>query len=109
MQNEDKCVICGRYVPEGRQICSLCEEHEPNFNTTKIKVLLNKISDISEFVQLASKCTDDVMVKQGRWIVSAKSLMGMMCLDLSVPITVEFYGDVPYEVRIGMKKFMVEE
>ena len=21
----DKCVICGRYIPEGRQVCVICE------------------------------------------------------------------------------------
>lgn len=26
LTNEDKCVMCGRYVPEGRQVCSSCEE-----------------------------------------------------------------------------------
>lgn len=102
----DICVMCGKYVPEGRQVCQTCEEKEPNFSTTNIRVLLDKITDISEFVRLASKCIDDVMVKQGRWVVSAKSLMGVMCLNLSVPITVEFYGDVPYEVQVGIKKFM---
>ena len=24
----DICVCCGRYVPEGRQVCSICEENE---------------------------------------------------------------------------------
>lgn len=108
MNNDDKCVMCGRYIPEGRQICSLCEEKEPNFDTVQIKVLLDKITNINKFVQLVSKCKDDVMAKQSRWIVSAKSLMGMYCLNLSEPVTVEFYGDVPYEVQEGMKEFMVK-
>lgn len=106
MQNDDRCVMCGDYVPEGRQVCKRCEEQEPNFDILRINVLLNKITDISEFVHLASECTDDVMMKQGRWVVSAKSLMGVMCLNLSEPVTVEFYGCVPYKVQEGMKKFI---
>lgn len=106
MQNDDRCVMCGEYVPEGRQICKRCEEQEPNFDVLRIQVMLNTISDISEFVHLASECTDDVMIKQGRWVVSAKSLMGVMCLNLSEPVTVEFYGCVPYKVRDGMNKFI---
>ncbi len=106
MQNIDRCVVCGEYVPEGGQVCKLCEEREPSFDVIRIRIMLNKITDISEFVQLASECTDDVMVKQGRWTVSAKSLMGVMCLNLSEPVTVEFYGYVPYKVRDGMDRFI---
>lgn len=72
----------------------------------RIRIMLNKITDISDFVQLVSECPDDVMVKQGRWIVSAKSIIGVMCLNLSEPMTVEFYGCVPYKVRDGMEKFI---
>lgn len=25
MYNEDRCVVCGEYVPEGRMICAKCE------------------------------------------------------------------------------------
>jgi len=24
MSNEDKCIYCGKYVPEGRIVCSIC-------------------------------------------------------------------------------------
>lgn len=27
MSHEDYCVICGGYVPEGRQVCRSCEKH----------------------------------------------------------------------------------
>lgn len=26
---EDRCVMCGRIIPEGRQICPICEKGEP--------------------------------------------------------------------------------
>ena len=25
MSNDNRCVVCGRIIPEGRQICPLCE------------------------------------------------------------------------------------
>lgn len=30
MSNEDKCVCCGRYVPEGRMICNICDDEINN-------------------------------------------------------------------------------
>ena len=106
--NEDRCVVCGEYVSAGRMVCHKCEYVEPSFNTVKIKVLLDKVTDIKEFVNLASRCKGDITVGSGRFIADAKSIMSLFCLDLSKPLKVEFYGDIPYEVREGMKKFMVD-
>ena len=89
-------------------ICPICESEEPNFNTIKIKISLNKISDIAEFVKLASLCKDDVVVKSGNFAVNAKSMMGVLSLDLSKPLIAEFYGAIPYKVREEIKKFIVD-
>lgn len=107
--SEDRCVVCGAYVPEGSMVCINCENCEPNFDTVKIVVSLDKITDIKDFVNLASKCRDDVVVKSGNYAVSAKSIMGLFSLDLTKPLKVEFYGNVPYEVREGMRKFIIDK
>lgn len=104
---EDRCVICGTAIPEGRMVCYNCQDIEPSFDTVKITVNLNKFVNIAKFVNLVSKCKDDVIVKSGRFAINAKSLMGLYSLDLSKPLKVEFYGDIPYEVKEGMKKFVV--
>ena len=49
-----------------------------------------------------------MVVKSGHYAVSAKSVMALFSLDLSKPLRVEFYGDIPYEVREGMTKFIVD-
>ena len=105
--SEERCVMCGEPIPKGRMICHICEDVEPNFDTTQITVSLNKITDISKFVALVSKCRDNVVVKSGHFAVNAKSLMGLYSLDLTKPLKVEFYGDTPCEVKEGMKKFIV--
>ena len=99
--------MCGEPIPEGRMVCHKCEDVEPSFNTVKITVLLDKITDIKDFVNLVSKCSDDVTIGSGRFKVDAKSIMGLFSLDLTKLLKVEFYGDIPYEVREGMKKFIV--
>lgn len=105
--NEDRCVMCGAIIPEGRMICLRCEDIEPNFDKVKTMVVLNEITDIKEFVNLASMCKDDVVIKSGRFAINAKSIMALFSLDISKPVEVEFYGDIPYKVREGMKKFIV--
>jgi hypothetical protein len=105
--NEERCIMCGEPIPEGRMVCPKCEDVEPSFDTVKATVLLDKIADIKDFVNLTSKCSDDVTIGSGRFTVDAKSIMGLFSLDLTKPLKVEFYGDIPYEVKEGMKKFMV--
>lgn len=108
MMNDKICVACGSPVTtESEMICRDCMELEPCFDTIKITVLLDKIIDIREFVDLVSKCNDDVTIGSGRFAVDAKSIMGLFSLDLSKPLKVEFYGNIPYEVEEGMKKFIV--
>lgn len=42
----DKCVICGEPIPEGRQVCPLCENQTVNENPKrrkwKMKIVLDK-------------------------------------------------------------------
>lgn len=74
---------------------------------SKITVNINTISDVKEFCNLCLKCTEEVPVYSGRYIVSGKSIMGLISLDLSKPVEVEFCGDIPDEVKEDMKKFIV--
>ena len=53
-----------------------------------IKLSLNNINDISKFNKAVSKLDYDVDVSSGRYLVNAKSLMGLYSLDLSEPIEI---------------------
>ena len=105
--SERICVMCGKPVLEERMVCHKCEDVERSLNTTIVAIRLNKITDIGKFINLVSKCQDDVVVKSGNFAVNAKSIMGLLSLDLSNPVKIEFYGDIPCEVKEGMKKFIV--
>lgn len=54
-----------------------------------MKIKLNKITDINYFSSSCSKYYSEmIMVKQGRQIIDAKSLLGLYSLDLLRPIDV---------------------
>jgi hypothetical protein len=52
-------------------------------------IKLNTVQDVQNFVRIVSAYSFDVDLKQGRYIVCAKSILGMFSLDLSLPLKVE--------------------
>ena len=56
------------------------------------KIMLPSIAAAKEFVQEASKCDFDINVFYNRVIIDAKSLLGVLSLDLTRVLTVEYNG-----------------
>ena len=52
----------------------------------KLKVLLNNIDTVKLFVNKVTKFTEDFDLVSGRYVIDAKSIMGIFSLDLSKPI-----------------------
>ena len=55
-------------------------------------VSLSSIEDVRQLVKAATCCACDVDVLSGRYVVDAKSIMGLFSLDLSQPVQVEVHG-----------------
>ena len=53
----------------------------------------NSINDVKIFVNTVNKYSFDIDLISGRYIVDAKSIMGIFSLDLAKPIKVEIHGD----------------
>lgn len=56
-------------------------------------ILLSSINDIKAFVNIVNKYEFDVDLTSGRYVVDAKSIMGIFSLDLSKPIKVDIHAD----------------
>lgn len=56
-------------------------------------ILLSSINDIKAFVNIVNKYEFDVDLTSGRYVVDAKSIMGIFSLDLSKPIQVDIHSD----------------
>ena len=55
-------------------------------------VSLASIDDVKQFVVAATRCPCEVDVRSGRYLVNAKSIMGLFSLELSKPVEVEVLG-----------------
>lgn len=53
----------------------------------EIKIKLSNVQDIREFVNVVILADYDVDLVQGRYVIDAKSIMGIFSLDLLSPIT----------------------
>lgn len=74
-----------------------------------IKVSLNSIDKVKVFVNLIAKYESDFDLVSGRYVIDAKSIMGIFSLDLSKPIELTIHDDsVADEVIANLKDFIVE-
>lgn len=70
-------------------------------------VLLKSINDVKDFVEIVSKYPFDIDLSSGRYVVDAKSIMGIFSLDLSKPIKVEVYDDNSEDFLDKIKTFII--
>ena len=71
-------------------------------------LMLNSINDVKDFVNIVSKYDFDVDLTSGRYVVDAKSIMGIFSLNLSKPIKVEVHSDDCDEFMNDLKRFIVD-
>ena len=57
-----------------------------------MKIQLKSIDDVKVFVNEVNKVACDVDLASGRYVVDAKSIMGIFSLDLTSPITMEIHS-----------------
>ena len=59
----------------------------------EFNINLKSIDDVKKFVTEASLVSCDIDVVSGRYVVDAKSIMGLFSLDLSGSVAVQVRGD----------------
>lgn len=57
-----------------------------NKNMRTFTITLNNIKTIKDFVKLISQYEFESEIKSGKYIINAKSIMGIFTLDLSKPV-----------------------
>ena len=69
-----------------------------------ILVNLSESQQIKNFVSVISKYSFDIDLCSGRYVVDAKSILGIFSLDLSKPIELQIFSDDNAEIE----KFMAD-
>ena len=73
-----------------------------------VQVSFSSTESVKDFVNAVSHYPFDVDMHSGRYIVDAKSLLGIFSLDLAKPITCEIYSDNCAELLKDIAKFKVK-
>jgi len=68
------------------------------------KIKLNATEEVQEFVNAASRCDFDI--DYNRFLIDAKSILGVLSLDLTRELTVDCHGE-SREFDRTLKKFAV--
>ena len=74
---------------------------------TTFNVLINSIDDVKNFVNIVNRYPFDIDLTSGRYIVDAKSIMGIFSLDLSKPIKVEIHSDDAVKIVEELKPYIL--
>lgn len=73
-----------------------------------VKININTINDVKNFVSIVSRCDYDVDIVSGRYAIDAKSIMGIFSLDLSKELTLNIHSDNCEDFLEEIKGYIAE-
>ena len=74
-----------------------------------IRISLNTIVKVKAFLNVHSKFDVDFDLVSGRYVIDAKSIMGIFSLDLSKPIDLNIHADNEAEQIVeALKSYIVD-
>lgn len=72
----------------------------------KFKIKVDTIDKVKRFVDIASKYEEDIDVVRDKYVVDAKSIMGMFSMDLSKIVELHIHSDKK-EIAEAFKDFAI--
>lgn len=75
----------------------------------RFTVQFKSISDVKDFVHAVNSFSYDVDLSSGRYVVDAKSIMGIFSLELQRPINIEIHSDHCDDLIKALSPFRIEE
>lgn len=73
-----------------------------------VNVMLSTITDVKKFVDVVSKYDFEIDLTSGRYVIDAKSIMGIFSLDLSKPIKMDAHCEAGSKFLDDVKPFIVK-
>ena len=69
------------------------------------KVFLETLDDVKSFVAIAASKPYDIELLSGKYIINAKSVMGVLSLDLTHPLTMVANTETDEEILTEIEKY----
>lgn len=73
-----------------------------------VKINLKMAENVKQFVNITADYDYDIDLRSGRFVVDAKSILGIFSLDLSKPLILEIYGNDCDKLIEQLKPYIVE-
>ena len=75
-----------------------------------ITISLNTIDKVKNFVNDVNRFDNDFDLVSGRYVIDAKSIMGIFSLDLSKPIDLNIHadGEALEQVLVALERYVAE-
>ena len=70
-----------------------------------VKISLQMAQNVKDFVKIVQDYPFEIDLKSDKYVVDAKSILGIFSLDLSKPLVVEIHSDDCDDLINALKKF----
>ncbi len=74
----------------------------------KVKIMLDSINDVKDFVKKANELTCEADLSLGKYVIDAKSIMGIFSLDLNREIELSVHSDNCDDFLQDIEKYIVK-
>lgn len=78
----------------------------------EVKILINNLDKVKGFINAINKFDNNFDIISGRYVIDAKSIMGIFCLDLCKPYHLQIFEDDENKldsILNSIKPFIVED
>lgn len=73
-------------------------------------ILLDSINSVKDFAEMIARFDSEITLASGRYIVNAKSIMGIFSLELNGPLKLTIYGEKEIDkLDEAIKPFLYHE
>ena len=77
---------------------------------TAVQISLNSIDKVKSFVSDITRFNSDFDLVSGRYVIDAKSIMGIFSLDLSKPINLSIHSDTEIdEILKVLEPYLIKQ
>jgi len=73
-----------------------------------VDISLNSIDKVKSFVNIINACSGDFDLTSDRYVVDAKSIMGIFSLDLGKPVRLDIHDESEYDDLVEKLKEFIE-